>query len=89
MPANGVYATYAWLGDERHLAATNVGVRPTVNGSAVTVEAHLLDFDADIYGRTLRLEFIDRIRPEMKFAGLDALKTQIAADVAEVRTLLG
>ena len=88
LPANGVYATYAWLGDERHLAATNVGVRPTVNGSAVTVEAHLLDFDADIYGRTLRLEFIDRIRPEMKFAGLDALKTQIAADVAEVRTLL-
>lgn len=88
LPANGVYATYAWLGDERHLAATNVGVRPTVNGSAVTVEAHLLDFDADIYGRNLRLEFINRIRPEMKFAGLDALKAQIAADVAEVRELL-
>ncbi len=89
LPANGVYATYAWLGDERHLAATNVGMRPTVNGSNVTVEAHLLDFDADIYGRTLRLEFIDRIRPEMKFAGLDALKNQIAADVAKVQTLLG
>ncbi|MCB8977679.1 MAG: bifunctional riboflavin kinase/FAD synthetase [Ardenticatenaceae bacterium] len=89
LPANGVYATYAWLGEERHLAATNVGVRPTVNGSAVTVEAHLLNFDADIYGRTLRLEFIDRIRPEMKFAGLDALKAQIAADVAQVRTFLG
>ncbi len=88
LPANGVYAAYAWLGDERHLAATNVGVRPTVNGHAVTVEAHLLDFDADIYGRTLRLEFIDRIRPEMKFAGLDALKAQIAADVAQVRQLM-
>ncbi|MEZ4592487.1 MAG: bifunctional riboflavin kinase/FAD synthetase [Chloroflexota bacterium] len=88
LPANGVYATYAWLGDQRHAAATNVGVRPTVNGSAVTVEAHLLDFEADIYGRTLRLEFIDRIRPEMKFAGLEALKAQIAADVAQVRTLL-
>jgi riboflavin kinase/FMN adenylyltransferase len=89
LPANGVYATTAWLGDERYLAATNVGVRPTVNGSAVTVEAHLLDFDADIYGRTLRLEFIDRIRPEMKFTGLDPLKAQIGADVAKVRTLLG
>ncbi|MFZ1398883.1 MAG: bifunctional riboflavin kinase/FAD synthetase [Candidatus Promineifilaceae bacterium] len=88
LPSNGVYATTAWLGNERHLAATNVGVRPTVNGHAVTVEAHLLDFDADIYGRTLRLEFIDRIRPEMKFAGLDALKAQIAADVAQVRQLL-
>ncbi len=88
LPANGVYATYAWLGDDRHVAATNVGVRPTVNGHAVTVEAHLLDFDADIYGRTLRLEFIDRIRPEMKFAGLDALKAQIAADVAQVRRFL-
>lgn len=89
LPTNGVYATYAWLGEERHPAATNVGVRPTVNGHAVTVEAHLLDFDADIYGRTLRLEFINRIRPEMKFTGLDALKTQITADVAQVRTLLG
>ena len=88
LPTNGVYATYAWLGEERHLAATNVGVRPTVNGSAVTVEAHLLDFDADIYGRTLRLEFIDRIRPEMKFAGLEALKAQIAADVAKVQNIL-
>ncbi|MBK8904644.1 MAG: bifunctional riboflavin kinase/FAD synthetase [Anaerolineaceae bacterium] len=88
LPANGVYATYAWLDNERHLAATNVGVRPTVNGHAVTVEAHLLDFDADIYGRTLRLEFIDRVRPEMKFAGLDALKAQIAADVDQVRQLL-
>lgn len=89
LPANGVYATYAWLDEERHLAATNVGVRPTVSGNAVTVEAHLLDFDADIYGRTLRLEFINHIRPEMKFAGLEALKAQIAADVAKVRTLLG
>jgi riboflavin kinase/FMN adenylyltransferase len=88
LPDNGVYATYAWLDDERHVAATNVGVRPTVNGSAVTVEAHLLDFDADIYGRTLRLEFIDRIRPEMKFPGLDTLKAQIGADVQRVRELM-
>lgn len=88
LPSHGVYATYAWLGDERYLAATNVGIRPTVKGNAITVEAHLLDFEADIYGRTLRLEFIDRIRPEKKFTGLEALKVQIAVDVAQVRELL-
>lgn len=88
LPDNGVYATYAWLDDERHVAATNVGVRPTVNGHQLTVEAHLLDFDGDLYGRTLQLDFIDRIRPELKFSGLDVLKGQIQADVAQVRALL-
>ncbi|MCP4420977.1 MAG: bifunctional riboflavin kinase/FAD synthetase [Chloroflexi bacterium] len=88
LPANGVYATYAWLNGRRHLAATNVGVRPTVNGQKIAVEAHLLDFDEDIYGRTLRLEMIERIRPETKFSGLDALKTQIQADVDQVRQTL-
>lgn len=88
LPANGVYATYAWLGETRHLAATNIGVRPTVNGHKLTVEAHLLDFDEDIYGRTLRLEMVERIRPETKFSGLDALKAQIQIDVDQVRRLL-
>lgn len=87
LPANGVYATYAWVGDRRLPAATNVGVRPTVNGSGVTVEAHLLDFDDDIYGEVVRLEFISRIRPEMRFPSLDALKAQIEADVDEVRRI--
>ena len=50
----------------------------------MTIEAHLLDFDEDIYGEEVRLEFVRRIRPEMKFAGLDALKAQILADVEEV-----
>lgn len=88
LPANGVYATYAWLDDTRHLAATNIGVRPTVDGQQLTVEAHLLDFDEDIYGRSLQLDFIEHIRPEMKFAGLDALKAQIGADVTQVREIL-
>lgn len=88
LPAHGVYATYAWLGEERYTAATNVGVRPTVDGEALTVEAHLLDFDGDLYGRELRLEFMDRIRPEKKFDGLDALKAQIQADVTEIRQQL-
>lgn len=88
LPGNGVYATYAWLNGQRYLAATNVGVRPTVNGRDRTVETHLLDFNADIYDQTLRLEFIKRIRPEKKFASLDALKAQIHADVTQIRQLL-
>lgn len=88
LPANGVYATIAWLGNQRHVAASNVGVRPTINGGNVTVEAHLLDFDGDLYGQELKLEFIDHIRPEMKFAGLDALKAQIQSDVETIRQLL-
>jgi riboflavin kinase/FMN adenylyltransferase len=87
LPANGVYATYAYLGERRFAAATNVGVRPTVDGQRLTVEAYLLDFNEDIYGEAMTLEFIDRIRPETRFAGLDALKAQIAADVDEVRRI--
>lgn len=88
LPANGVYATYIWLGDKRHRAATNVGTRPTVDGLKLTVEAHILDFDADIYGEDARLEFAHRIRPEMRFSGLDELKSRIAADVETVRAEL-
>ena len=88
LPANGVYATYIWIGEARYPAATNVGVRPTVDGMKLTVEAHILDFDADIYGEDVRLEFVRRVRPEMKFAGLDALKAQIAADVKRVKVEL-
>ncbi len=85
LPGNGVYATYIWVRGQRWAAATNVGVRPTVDGLKLTVEAHILDFDDDIYGEDVRLEFVRRIRPEMKFSGLKELKAQIAADVAQVR----
>jgi riboflavin kinase/FMN adenylyltransferase len=88
LPANGVYAAYAWLGEQQYKAAVNVGVRPTVNGRDRTVEAYLLDFDQQIYGQTLRLVFDHRIRSEQRFAGLDELKAQIARDVEEVRRTL-
>jgi riboflavin kinase/FMN adenylyltransferase len=76
------------VGETRRLAATNVGVRPTVGGGTVTVESHLLDFDGDLYGRELRVEFIQRVRPEKKFDGLPALKAQIGLDVTAVRRAL-
>ncbi len=88
IPANGVYAGWAWLGGERYSAVTNVGVRPTFNGSGVTVEAHLLDFQRDIYGQTLEVTFETRLRPEQRFSGIQALIAQIAADVEAGRRAL-
>ena len=88
LPGNGVYATYALLEGERFLAATNIGIRPTVSDPRLVVEAYLLDFDRDIYGQDLQLEFVSRIRDERKFEGLEALKMQIAADVEQVRQTL-
>lgn len=88
LPANGVYATYARLGDNVYEAATNVGVRPTVNDRKLLVEAHLLDFEREIYGESLSLDFIARIRDERKFPNLGALTRQIRADVTAVEQLL-
>ena len=88
LPANGVYATIAIVEGTQYMAATNVGVRPTVDGQKLTIEAHLLDFDGDLYDKPMTLSFINRIRPEMKFSGLDALKAQIDADVVDVRQRL-
>lgn len=89
IPANGVYATLVYLPDgTRYEAATNVGVRPTVDGQNVRIEAHLLDFEGDLYGQYLTLEFVDHIRGEKRFSGLEELKNQIQVDVAEIRNIL-
>lgn len=88
IPANGVYAGWAELGNERIMAVTNIGVRPTFNSSDVTIEAHLLDFDRDIYGQTLAISFETFLRPEVKFDNLQALVDQISADVETVRAYL-
>jgi riboflavin kinase / FMN adenylyltransferase len=88
LPMNGVYAGWAWLGNERFMAVTNLGVRPTFDGKALSLEPHLLDFDRDIYGETLHLSFERRLRGEQKFAGIDALKAQLAHDIATGRSIL-
>ena len=88
IPANGVYAGWARIGEESFQAATNIGTRPTFSGDAVTIEAHLLDFDRDIYGERIELSFEQRLRPEQKFSGLDALMKQIQADIAAARRSL-
>jgi riboflavin kinase/FMN adenylyltransferase len=89
LPAHGVYAVHARVDGGPHLAgAANIGVRPTVDGTRLSIEIHLLDFDADIYGAELTVELVARIRGEQRFAGLDALVAQIRADVAQVRARL-
>jgi riboflavin kinase/FMN adenylyltransferase len=93
VPRLGIYAAWAHLLDGppsgRHRAALSVGSNPTfTSGGGITVEAHLLDFQGDLYGRRLRLEVLHRLRDERRFDSIDALVAQIARDVAEVRARL-
>jgi riboflavin kinase / FMN adenylyltransferase len=68
-----------------HTAVVNVGVRPTFGETVLAVEAHLLDFAGDLYGRQVRLDFVDRLRDEMRFASVEDLKAQVARDIAAAR----
>src|SRR5207247_1049392 len=87
--AAGVYIARAtWDGGAAN-AVVNVGYRPTFGENEYWVEAYLLDFSGDLYDRTLRVEFLERIRPEMKFSGVDALKRQVMTDIATARSRLG
>lgn len=86
-PAFGVYACKAWVDGHYYIAVTNIGKRPTVNGQNVTVEPWILDFDGDLYGKEITLEFHKFLRPEQKFTNLDALKAQIQKDAAETRKI--
>ena len=87
VPSHGVYVTRVYLPDGTNYAAvTNVGTRPTLdNGTDITVEACILDFNGDLYGQTLRLEFYRYLRHEMRFDSLDALRARIAADAETTR----
>jgi riboflavin kinase / FMN adenylyltransferase len=84
-PGHGVYAAWA----HGRPAAVNVGVRPTFDtGRGLLVEAHLLDFDSDLYGETLRVAFVERLRGERRFESTEALVAQMKGDVSEVRGIL-
>lgn len=87
-PALGVYACTVHVDDHIYVAVANIGTRPTVNGQHLTVEPWLLDFDGNLYGKEITLEFHKFLRPEQKFADLDELKAQIQKDAAETYKLL-
>jgi riboflavin kinase / FMN adenylyltransferase len=89
LPANGVYAARCRTGAGAwHAAAVNVGERPTFGGGRVRLEAHLLDFEGDLYGAQLRVAFHERLRGEQRFDGKDALVAQIRRDIEAVRARL-
>ncbi|MEZ4834861.1 MAG: bifunctional riboflavin kinase/FAD synthetase [Caldilineaceae bacterium] len=97
LPADGVYATWAWIGrpgeSKPYGSATNIGVRPTVDGTQRRVEAHLFDFpppgeSGDLYGQTLTVGFVARLRGEQRFNGLDELVAQIQRDLHAAREIL-
>ena len=87
VPAHGVYATRVWFDGQCRPAVTNVGVRPTVsdNDRRVTVEGFILDFDGDLYGHQVRMEFYKYLRPERKFASLEELSREIARNAQQTR----
>lgn len=88
LPPHGVYATTVTIDGVVRPSVTNVGVRPTVDHSGRTmVEAHLFDFSDDLYGRTVRVGFVQRMRDERAFESVDALRAQIADDCGRARVL--
>ena len=85
VPRHGVYACRAYVGEEGYMAVCNVGNRPTVQGHQVRTETWLLDFDGDLYGQSVTLEFMYFLRPEQRFESLDALKKAVLCDAENTR----
>jgi len=85
VPKRGVYATKVVLPDGEHLAVTNIGVRPTFGGDRVTVETNILDYEADLYGQSVCVEFHSFIRPERRFDSPETLMAQIKKDCQSAR----
>jgi len=88
-PKYGVYAvTVLMSNDDEYHAVANFGRKPTVGSDAPLLEVHLFDFDGDLYGRSIEVSFVDFIRPEQKFDGIEALQKQIAADAETAKKIL-
>lgn len=89
IPGNGIYATRAFINNNQcHMAATSIGTRPTFDGKGRTIEAFLLQFDNNLYNMKLRLEFVQRLRDELKFDTIEALLERMKLDVEQTRTIL-
>jgi riboflavin kinase / FMN adenylyltransferase len=90
VPPSGVYATLVAIDGIVHPSVTNIGLRPTFGDvDRTTIEAHVFDFDRDLYDETLRLSFVQRLRDERAFPDVDALRAQIEADCRSARRLFG
>jgi riboflavin kinase / FMN adenylyltransferase len=90
LPKVGVYACLACVDGQTYKAVTNIGLRPTFTGGEAQprLEAHLMDYHGDLYGKTIQMAFLSRLRDEMRFSGVEALVTQIQADIQRARRIL-
>jgi len=88
LPGNGIYATIAQVDGKQFPSATNIGIRPTFGEREKTVETHLLNYKGDLYGKDMRLEFVQKLRDEQRFPSSEELKVQIEKDVREVEAIL-
>ena len=88
IPKNGVYAVRVRVDGTWYGGMMNIGIRPTFEGQERTLEVHIFEFDEDIYGQTIQVRFVDRIREEMKFEGIEDLKKQLLQDKKETLHLL-
>jgi len=86
-PGNGVYITHTYIGDKRYNSITNVGHKPTVGEYGKNAETHIFDFNEDIYGDFLKVEFVKMLRPEHKFDSIEELTAQIAKDCVIAREI--
>jgi riboflavin kinase/FMN adenylyltransferase len=88
LPGNGIYATIAQVEGRRFPSATNVGIRPTFGAGEEMVETHLLNYKGNLYGRNMRVEFVQKLRDEQRFPSSEELKAQIEKDIREVEAIL-
>lgn len=88
LPGDGIYATWTVIDGERYPSATSIGIRPTFGLTERLVEAHVMDFNADIYGRQLSVEFVAKVRDQETFDSVEELIDQIRQDVADSRSVL-
>jgi riboflavin kinase/FMN adenylyltransferase len=88
LPGNGIHATITQVDGKQFPSATNVGTRPTFGEGGKMVETHLLNYKGDLYGKEIRVEFVQKLRDEKRFASSEELKIQIDKDVRKVEALL-
>lgn len=84
IPKMGVYESISHIRGEKYLSLTNVGDNPTIEGDSLRIETHVIDFDQSVYGQLVRVEFISRIRDQIKFSGIEELKSKIKSDIKAV-----
>jgi riboflavin kinase/FMN adenylyltransferase len=88
LPGNGIYATITQVDGKRFPSATNIGTRPTFGEGEKMVETHLLNYEGDLYGKEIKVEFVQKLRDEQRFSSSEELKIQIEKDVRKVKALL-